>query len=63
MTKAEQNVLAAKGITTPGLRLSCQMVCDHDMSVKATSRLAGSGRIDAGKRPADALEPQPVEWV
>jgi hypothetical protein len=39
------------------------MVCDHDMNVKATSRLAGSGRIDAGKRPADALEPQPVEWV
>ena len=64
MTKAEKDVLAAKGLSgTPGLRLSCQMVCDHDMNVKATSRLAGSGRIDAGKRPADALEPQPVEWV
>ena len=63
MTKAEKNVLAAKGITTPGVRLSCQMLCDQDMSVKASSRLAGSGRVDAGKRPADALEPQPVEWV
>jgi hypothetical protein len=39
------------------------MVCNHDMSLKAQSRLAGSGRVDAGKRPADALEPQPVEWV
>jgi hypothetical protein len=39
------------------------MVCNHDMSLKAQSRLAGSGRIDAGKRPADVLEPQPVEWV
>ena len=63
MTKAEKGGLAAKGITTPGLRLSCQMVCNHDMSLKAQSRLAGSGRVDAGKRPADALEPQPVEWV
>ena len=63
MTKAEKNVLAAKGITTPGVRLSCQMLCDQDMSLKASSRLAGSGRADAGKRPADALEPQPVEWV
>ena len=63
MTKAEKDVLAAKGITTPGIRLSCQIACDHDMTVKATSRLAGSGRVDSGKRPADCLEPQPVEWV
>ena len=63
MTKAEKDVLAVKGITTPGLRLSCQMLCDQDMSVKAPHRLAGSGRVDAGKRPADGLEPQPVEWV
>jgi len=63
MTVAEKNVLAAKGITTPGVRLSCQMVCNHDMSLKAPHRLAGSGRVDAGKRPADVLEPQPVEWV
>jgi hypothetical protein len=39
------------------------MVCNHDMSLKAPHRLAGSGRVDAGKRPADTLEPQPVEWV
>ena len=63
MTKAEKSVLAAKGITTPGVRLSCQILCDNDMSVKAPHRLAGSGRVDAGKRPADGLEPQPVEWV
>ena len=63
MTKAEKEVLAAKGLAgTPGLRLSCQIACDGDMTVKATSRLAGSGRIDAGKRPADTIEP-PVEWV
>jgi hypothetical protein len=33
------------------------------MTVRAISRLAGSGRPDAGKRPADQIEPQPVEWV
>jgi len=63
MTKAEKDVLAAKGLAgTPGLRLSCQITCDADMSVKAISRLAGSGRADAGRRPADTMEPAP-EWA
>ena len=63
ITKAEQAVLAAKGLTgKPGLRLSCQIACDGDMTVRVVSRLAGSGRADAGKRPADAIEPSP-EWA
>ena len=63
MAKAERDVLAAKGLTgQKGLRLSCQIACDGDMTVKATSRLAGSGRADAGRRPADAIEPPP-EWA
>ena len=53
MTEAERNVLAARGLT--GVRLSCQILCDQDMTVRAISRLAGSGRKDAGPRPADAL--------
>jgi ferredoxin len=53
MTEAERNVLAARGLT--GVRLSCQILCDHDMAVRAISRLAGSGRKDAGPRPADAI--------
>lgn len=53
MTDAERNVLAAKGVT--GVRLSCQILCDHDMTVRVISRLAGSGRPDAGKRPADVI--------
>jgi ferredoxin len=61
MTKAEQAVLTARGLV--GIRLSCQIVCDHDMTVKAISRFAGSGRVDAGKRPMDTIQPQPVEWV
>jgi ferredoxin len=53
MTAAEQAVLAARGLS--GVRLSCQILCDHDMTVRAISRLAGSGRPDAGPRPADAI--------
>jgi ferredoxin len=60
MTEAEKTVLAARGLT--GVRLSCQIVCDADMSVRTISRLAGSGRANAGNRPADAIAPTPV-WV
>jgi ferredoxin len=61
MTLAEKDVLAARGLA--GVRLSCQIRCDHDMTVRVISRLAGSGRPDAGKRPADEIQPQPVTWV
>jgi len=60
MTIAERDVLAARGIS--GVRLSCQIICDHDMTVRAISRLAGSGRKDAGHLPAAGIEPPP-EWV
>jgi ferredoxin len=61
MTQAEKAVLAARGLT--GVRLSCQIACDHDVAVRAISRLAGSGRKDAGPRPANDIQPQPVQWV
>jgi ferredoxin len=61
MTPAEKSVLAARGLS--GVRLSCQILCDHDMSVRAISRLAGSGRKDAGPRPEPDIHPQPVTWV
>lgn len=60
MTEAEKQVLAAKGLT--GVRLSCQIVCDHDMSVRCISRFAGSGRKDAGGKPSEMVTPPPV-WV
>src|SRR4026209_2698984 len=49
MTVAERDVLAAKGVS--GVRLSCQIVCDHNMTVRAVSRLTGSGRPDPGSTP------------
>ena len=61
MTEAEKNKLAERGLS--GVRLSCQILCDHDMSVRAISRLAGSGRADAGPRPETEIHPQPVVWA
>lgn len=53
MNEAERGVLAAKGVT--GVRLSCQITCDNDMTVRAISRFEGSGRKDSGKRPTDTI--------
>ena len=61
MTAAEKTVLEARQAT--GVRLSCQIPCKQDMTVRIISRLEGSGRNDAGTRPADEIQPQPVEWV
>ena len=58
MTAAERQVLTAKGAT--GVRLSCQIRCEHDMTVRAISRLTGSGRPDPGPTPADDITPPPV---
>src|SRR5437868_15436096 len=60
MTVAEKTVLAARGLSA--VRLSCQILCDHDMTVKIISRLAGSGRLNAGSPPAADITPPPV-WV
>lgn len=63
ITEAEKAALAAKGLeNAPNLRLSCQLACDHDMHVKAISRLSMTTRKDAGGRPADAITPPPV-WT
>ncbi len=61
MTEAEKDKLTERGLSD--VRLSCQISCDHDMTVRAISRLAGSGRADAGSRPEADIHPQPVVWV
>ena len=59
-TAAEVERLAARELT--GVRLSCQTLCDHDMTIRAISRLEGSGRPDPGGPPATEITPPPV-WV
>ena len=60
MTIAEKNVLAAKGLS--GVRLSCQITCESEMGVRPISRLAGSGRPNAGPPPDANIQPPP-EWM
>ena len=60
MTVAEKSVLAAKGVS--GVRLSCQIQCENDMSVRAISRLEGSGRPNPGGPPDVNIQPPP-QWV
>jgi ferredoxin len=59
-TAAENERLAARGLT--GVRLACQILCDHDMTVRAISRLEGSGRPDPGPTPDPSITPPP-QWV
>ena len=60
MTRAEKSKLEERGLT--GIRLACQIACDADMTVRAISRLEGSGRPDPGKKPESTIQPAP-EWV
>ena len=60
MTEAEATKLQERGLT--GVRLSCQIPCDHDMTVRAISRLEGSGRPDPGSKPAPEITP-PAVWL
>jgi ferredoxin len=60
MTRAEKMKLEERGLR--GVRLSCQIQCEHDMTVRAISRLEGSGRPDPGKTPEPTIQPPP-EWT
>jgi ferredoxin len=60
MTVAEKERLTARGLS--GVRLACQILCDHEMAVRAISRLEGSGRPDPGPEPAAEITP-PAQWV
>lgn len=60
MTAAEKAKLAERGLEN--VRLSCQILMDQDMSVRAINRLEGSGRPDPGSRPEAEIHPDP-EWV
>ena len=60
MAMAEKTALAMKGVS--GVRLSCQIACEGDMTVRAISRLEGSGRPNAGGPPDPNIQPPP-EWA
>lgn len=61
MTRAERERLK-EGELLGEVRLSCQILCDHDMTVEALYLFEESGLEDPGPRPEDNITPEP-EWV
>lgn len=61
MTAAERDRLADGGLFGQ-VRLSCQIICDHDMTLATINHLAGSPYESTGNRPHDDITPEP-QWV
>ncbi len=59
MTVAEKKALELYKLK--GMRLSCQIRCEHDMTVTAVNRFLGCG--SQGNKPSADLGPLPVEWI
>jgi ferredoxin len=62
MTKAEYERLSAGDDLLGKVRLSCQIPCQHDMTVTPLKSMANTGLDDPGSRPADEITPEP-EWM
>ncbi|MXW05271.1 MAG: (2Fe-2S)-binding protein [Gemmatimonadetes bacterium] len=62
MTAAEFEVLSEKGLVGE-VRLSCQIICDHDMSVEPGFLLENEAEWDdTGPTPETSITPDPV-WI
>jgi len=59
MTLAERDKLVEKGLLGE-VRLSCQILCTHDMSVRALRTLPHEDWADTGPAPLPTLEPDPL---
>ncbi len=58
MTEAEAERLAAKELT--GVRLSCQIPVDRDMTVRPLLLVSEQGWSDPGPEPEEEITPEPV---
>ncbi len=61
MTEAEYLKLEERGLLGQ-VRLSCQVLCSHDMEVKALMTVNSEGWSSAGPGPAEAVEPE-ERWL
>jgi ferredoxin len=61
MTLAERDRLTA-GLLHGKVRLSCQILCDHDMTVEVVYRVSKGDASEPGDRPHDRVTPEP-QWV
>jgi ferredoxin len=60
-TRAKPDKLVERGLLGE-VRLSCQILCDHDMSVHPVMTLESEGWTDTGPPPAPEVTPEP-EWI
>ena len=60
MTRAEYDKLKERDLLGQ-YRLSCQIVCDHDMSVRPKMTLESEGWTDTGPAPEPTVTPE-AEW-
>ena len=61
MTQAEHDKLDGQG-NVGKFRLSCQILCAHDMTVEPLMTMSNQNLDDPGSRPEDGITPEP-EWV
>lgn len=59
MTQAEYDKLTERELLGE-VRLSCQILTEHDMAVEPLMRVSEQGWSDPGPEPADTIEPEPV---
>lgn len=61
ITRAEYDKLKERGLYGQ-FRLSCQILCDHDMAVHPVMTLGSEGWTDTGPAPESRITPEP-EWL
>lgn len=60
MTEIERERLAREDALDPNVRLSCQIMCHNDLTVRVINRLSETDLSDAGPRPSEELQPSPA---
>ena len=58
MTRAELDVLQSRDLLGQ-VRLSCQAVCDHDVTVRPLMTVTSTGLDGPGKKPEPSITPEP----
>src|ERR687893_2266063 len=61
MTQAEHMMLEMRDLVGEA-RLSCQILCEHDMKIRALMTIESVGAEDPGGKPEEEITPEPM-WV
>ena len=59
MTQAELRMLEMRDLVGEA-RLSCQLICEHDMKVRVLMTASGVGASDPGGIPEEEITPDPI---